>query len=107
MSLKIAENDLVELTWWDEFSSREHTEVSVYVEFGDGSGDLFIDVGGLRLSLQAWERLIFLLGKMMEEKGLQSFINNHKIVKDDVVVIDLCSSTKKIEIKPKRPSSCP
>lgn len=93
MSLKIAENDLVELTWWDEFDSKEYTEISVHTECDDGSGDVWLDVGGLTLSLQAWGALINRLNPILEG-GLQKFINEYKVIGGDVEVI----SNNKIRI---------
>ena len=87
MSLKIAENDLVELTWWDQYNSKEITEISVHTECDDGSGDVWLSVGELSLSIWAWQVLLNQLDSILKKDGLQKFINEYKKVDGEVVVL--------------------
>lgn len=87
MTIKLAENDIVELTWWDEYDSKESTEISVYSEHADGSGDIWLSIGDLTLSLLAWEVLSWQIEKLTTIEGLQDFINRHKVVDGEVKVL--------------------
>jgi len=87
MSIKLAENDFVELTCWDEYDSKESTEISVHAKCGDGSGDIWLSIGDLSLSLLAWEVLSWEIEKLITVEGLQDFINQHKKVDGEVKVL--------------------
>lgn len=87
MPIKIAENDIVELTWWDGYDSKEHTEIALFAECQDGSGDVWLEIGGLSLSLQAWENLVLHIENLTTVEGLQHFINQHKVVDGEISVL--------------------
>jgi len=87
MSIKLAENDFVELTWWDEYDSKESTEISVHAKYEDGSGDIWLSIGDLKLSLLAWEVLSWEIERLITVEGLQDFINRYKKVDGEVKVL--------------------
>ena len=87
MSIKLAEDNLVELTWWDEYDCKEHTEISLHAEYSDGSGDIWLSIGDATFSLQAWASLVWYIEKLTNVEGLQDFVNKYKVVDGEIKVL--------------------
>ena len=87
--MKIAGDSIVELTWWDQYDSRESVEISVDTEYDNGSGDIWLSVEGLTLSLHAWEVLMMKIEDLVEIDGLQKFIDQNKKVVGEIKVISM------------------
>ena len=79
MSKILALNDIVELTWWDEYGSKEFVDVELS-EFSNGvREERHIRVGELTLSVDAWKSLInYLELSVLDLDNQERFIEKYR-----------------------------
>jgi len=81
MSKILALNDVVELTWWDEYDSKKFVDVELS-EFSNGIRDeRHIRVGELTLSVDAWRSLInYLELSVLDLDDQERFIEKYRTI---------------------------
>jgi len=78
--IKLAEDSYVVLTMWDEYDEDEVTEISLWSEYRDGSGDLFLRIGGddgIQYSVLAWKNLVDKINDIVND--VDSFKKSHSL----------------------------